>query len=149
VEFSAEWIAAIASVATVVVTAIMVIAIWFQLKQVSRTINGNTAQTLASNAITINTLLIQNPKLGRIFDDSKTMDDLDIGQTWMILTIFNYYETVFFQYEKGTLSPELWNSTKQVMKEVLKNEKFKQKWDELKGQFYVKFREAVEADVLE
>lgn len=147
-DFSAEWVTAIASVATAVVTAIMVVAIWLQLKQVSKTINGNTAQTLASNALAINTLLIQNPQLGRIFDDSKTMGDLGIGQTWMILTIFNYYETVFFQYEKGTLSPELWNSTKQVMKEVLKNDRFKQKWDELKSQFYVKFKETVEAEVL-
>lgn len=103
---------------------------------------------VTANSLTINTLLISNPGLARVFDDSKNKNDTEVSQAWLITTIFDYYESVFFQYEKETLSPELWTSSKLILKEVLKNKKFREKWEDVKGQYYENFRNVVENEVL-
>lgn len=112
-----ELVAAIATVATLVYLAI-------QIRQNTRTVRTSTYQAVLESSNRVNELVLDNPELHRIYrsgrtDRSQLTDEERARFRLLIGQLMNVYETMFLQYERGTLDQDFWRGRSLALRYVL------------------------------
>jgi hypothetical protein len=103
-----EFVAAIATLATLIYLAV-------QIRQNTRTVRTATYQSVADASIRVPELILANPHLERIYRlgrrDLSQLSDEERPQFRLLVDQFmNVYETMFLQYERGTLDEDFWRA---------------------------------------
>jgi len=86
-----------------------------QIRQNTRTIRTSTYQSALDSSNRVNELILANPHLERIFRlgrlDLSQLTDEERPQFRMLIAQFlSVHETMFLQYERGTLDEDFWRS---------------------------------------
>ena len=103
-----EFISAIAVVVTLLYLAL-------QIRQNTRTVRTSTYQSVFDSSNSVQELILANPRLERIFrlgrHDLSQLTDEERPQFRMLIDQFlNVHETMFLQYERGTLDEDFWRA---------------------------------------
>lgn len=112
-----ELIAALATVATLAYLAI-------QIRQNTRTVRTSTYQSVLEASNRFNELVLDNPDLHRIYrsgrmDPSQLTDEERARFRLLVGQLMNVYETMFLQYERGTLDEDFWRARHRALRSVL------------------------------
>ena len=112
-----EFVAAIATVATLAYLAI-------QIRQNTRTVRTSTYQAVLEASNRVNELVLDNPELHRIYragrmDPSQLTDEERARFRLLVGQLMNVYETMFLQYERGTLDEDFWHGRRRALRLVL------------------------------
>ena len=112
-----ELVAALATVATLVYLAI-------QIRQNTRTVRTSTYQAVLESSNRFNELVLDNPELHRIYhvgrsDPTQLADEERARFRLLIGQLLNVYETMFLQYERGTLDEDFWLARRRGLRAVL------------------------------
>jgi hypothetical protein len=112
-----EFVAAIATVATLVYLAV-------QIRQNTRMVRTSTYQAALESSNRVNELVLDNPELHRIYrlgraDPSQLTDEERARFRLVIGQLMNVYETMFLQYERGTLDEDFWRARRRALRYVL------------------------------
>jgi len=143
-----EWIALIISCLTLVVFVVSVVFIYKQLRQMEKSIRGNTYQSMIEEAASINRIFVDNPELAELWSTVKYVgvkgNPNEIKQAWVITIMMDFYENMYFQYEQGNIPKEIWERWRRHIINVFKNTKVREQWDKAKDVYYKPFREFID-----
>ncbi len=143
-----EWLALIISCLTLMVFIVSVVLIYKQLKQMEKSIRGNTYQSMIEEAASINRIFVGNPELAELWGRVKYVgtegDPKEIQQAWVITMIMDFYENMYFQYEQSNVPREIWERWRRHIINVFKNTKVREQWDKAKDVYYKPFREFID-----
>ena len=107
-----EWASLIISSLTLAVFLISVILIYRQLKQVERSIQGSTYQSMMDEGSAINRIFVDNPDLADLWGHVTYVgvkgEPKEVRQAWIITMMMDFYENMYFQHEQGNISEEIW-----------------------------------------
>jgi hypothetical protein len=112
-----EFVAAIATIATLVYLAI-------QIRLNTRTVRTSTYQAVLESSNRVNELVLADPDLHRIYrlgraDPDQLTDDERARFRLLVGNLMNVYETMFLQYERGTLDEDFWRARRRALRYVL------------------------------
>jgi len=112
-----EFVAAIATVATLAYLAA-------QIRQNTRTVRTSTYQAVLESSNRVNELVLDNPELHRIYrlgrtDPGQLTDEERARFRLLVGQLMNVYETMFLQYERGTLDADFWHARRRALRFVL------------------------------
>jgi len=143
-----EGIALIISCLTLVVFVVSVVFIYKQLRQMEKSIRGNTYQSMIEEAASINRIFVDNPELAELWSTVKYVgvkgNPNEIKQAWVITIMMDFYENMYFQYEQGNIPKEIWERWRRHIINVFKNTKVREQWDKAKDVYYKPFREFID-----
>ena len=108
-----EIIGALAVLATLFYLAI-------QIRQNTRTVQTSTYQAALESSNKFNELVLNNSELHRIYrlgrnDPSQLTDEERARFRLLLGHLINVYETMFLQYERGTLDLDFWQARQQAL----------------------------------
>ena len=144
---NSEWFALIISCFNLVVFVVSVMLIYRQLRQMEKSIRGNTYQSLIEEAASINRIFVDNPQLAELWGSVKYVgakgDPNEIRKNWVITMIMDFYENMYFQYEQGNIPKEIWERWRRHIINVFKNTEVRDQWDKAKDVYYEPFRKFI------
>ncbi len=111
-----ELIAALVTLATLVYLAI-------QIRQNTQTVRTTTYQAVLEASDRFNSLVLDNPELFRIYrsglsDPSSLTDEERARFRLLVGQLMNVYETMFLQYERGTLDEDFWLARRSALRRL-------------------------------
>src|SRR6266568_9415269 len=117
---SPEWVAAIGTWASVVVTLITLYVIWKQLRGLKSSVQSSTTQNIYLHMIDIDRFFIDNPKMKPYFYSARSIDAADTEELAKLFSIaemmVDYFDSVYQQ--RGCLTAETFNGKGQYMREL-------------------------------
>ena len=144
-----EWASLIISSLTLAVFLISVILIYRQLKQVERSIQGSTYQSMMDEGSAINRIFVDNPDLADLWGHVTYVgvkgEPKEVRQAWIITMMMDFYENMYFQHEQGNISKEIWARWSRHILNVFRNTKVQEQWDKAKDVYYKPFREFIDS----
>jgi hypothetical protein len=148
-----ELIALILSGINLVVFAASVIFLYRQIRQVDRSIRGNTYQILIYEGSSISKIFVDNPELadlwGKVEYVGASGDLKQIKQAWIVTMMMDHYENIYFQHEQGCIPDKLWERWERHISNVFKNTNIQAQWSKAKSVYYRPFREFVDRVISE
>ena len=142
----ADVIAAVATVAGLVYVAV-------QIRQNTRAVRANTHHAVSNSYITVNSWVACDPSLARLFrvgrDDLAALDEDERVQfDFMLLSVFQVYETIYFQHMIGTAEEQLFANFEHDVAMVLKAPGVRQWFRETPFAFSPGFRAYITSRIL-
>lgn len=93
-------------------------------------------------------LFIDNPELAAVWGNNSAYfvpeDKFETQQRWVTIMAIDLYESLFFQYTKGTLDKELWEGWENhIRNEFFSSQLARDMWSELKYDYSNSFQECM------
>lgn len=134
-----------------VVVSLLYLAI--QIRQNTRAIRSSSFHGVTDSFNQINNLLAHDEALARIFrigleDLEALSDDERIRFSFMFMSPFRVFETIYFQRTSGTVDPRLWDAEKRSMQFLLSGPGSRAWWHANPLSFTAEFRSFIEQEIL-
>ncbi|MCS6845164.1 MAG: hypothetical protein NZ528_12720 [Caldilineales bacterium] len=148
-----EFIALILSGINLIVFLVSVIFLYRQIRQIDRSIRGNTYQTLIYDGSAISRIFVDNPELADLWGTveyvGRSGDHKQIRQAWVITMMMDHYENIFFQHEQGCIPDEMWERWARHISNVFTSANVQAQWSKARDVYYGPFREFVDRTISE
>ncbi len=138
------------SSSSMIIYLVTAIFIYWQLKELKRTMRGNTHESTMNHATGITKLFIEYPELNEIWknnsSDTKDInDDLEVKRNWTVELLIDFFEHIFIQYSNGNLPEEAWEGWEQHIKNSFSDSLYFQKlWHTKKSLYSEEFQKFVD-----
>jgi hypothetical protein len=103
-----EFVAAVGVIVSLIYLAV-------QIRQNTKTVRTSTYQEVLDYSNRFNELVLSNPQIGRIWrvgrkDPAQLTEDERSDFRFLVAHVLNIFETMFLQYQRGTLDKQYWNA---------------------------------------
>jgi hypothetical protein len=137
------------SILTLIALTASVILIVFQLRQLERSIKGSTYQSIIEAADRTQSVFLTYPELADIWeplDYITTKGDVkQIRRDWLLVTIMEHYENMYFQYKQGNIPQQMWGGWELHLKRLFQSDTaFRRSWPAGKEFYSGEFRDFVD-----
>lgn len=133
------------------IVLVSAILIYRQLRQVERSIRGNTYQSMMEEAAAISCIFVDNPQLADLWTGIEHVgtkgQPKKVKQTWVMTMMMDFYENMYFHYEQGNIPEEIWKRWERHIISVFRDTKVKKQWSKAKSAYYKAFREFIDSAV--
>jgi hypothetical protein len=131
------------------VLAVSAFFVWRQLRQVERSIRGNTYQAIANHLHEVDSVFLEHPELQQIFEPLPRIhpsnNQHDIRKDWAVTLVIAHMENVYVQYKEGNLNEDAWSGWKSTITEIFTNDtRFRKLWPEHKRNYSKSFTEFID-----
>jgi hypothetical protein len=131
-----------------VVASVIYVAI--QIKKNTTAVKSSTYQNIVSGVAGMEARLSDDAELARIFrigseNDDELNPDERVRFHEFISSFFNFYENLYYQYQKGLIEEEMWKGWEENLRVYMKKPGFKAWWDVWGHVFSKSFGACVEA----
>jgi hypothetical protein len=121
-----EFVAAVAVVVSLIYLAV-------QIRQNTKTMRTSTYQAVLDYSSRFNELVLANPHIERIWrvgrlDPAQLTEDERPQFRLLVAQLFNIFETMLLQYQRGTLDQEYWDARLTGFRHLLSQPGFRTYW---------------------
>lgn len=144
-----KWFNALISFIEVIAAFATIYIVAGQLKQVKKSVRGNSYDAIMSHASMLTNLFVQHPELDIIWEREQTQEgDLERRRMWTVEMLMDFYEYMYLQYIKKDITEDMWEGWDDHIKKTFQDSKYFKRYWINQGEMYSKtFRNYID-DIL-